>query len=485
MEYMAKTATTASRRLTAWGTPAFQSAALAHLAVVLAVSPLDALSQAFQRWARFDLSHRLTCIVAERTVAMPVALDSGLVAEGADKFVDLSMKQTIEVAEGMAHLYLFTRVLAQSSPALARAAVLVALGGSALALRLGGDLPDLFRRERAAQDAVNEHLARCRDHEESINFYAGRDREVQRAAALDMDKLASADARKARKDQVELLSSLVRRVFGDLPMFTLTTASASSSTLHAAHTHGHSHAGALAKADDDDDKKGATAADFALLNQASTGFDEMLLHLLVVAENFNDFTRLHSLAVDICAALDYRAPKGNVVVKELQPDNDTWLVMRDLHVATPGDEATLIAGLQLSLARGESLLVAGPSGCGKTALCRVLCGIWTAGSGELQRPPLKDIFFLPQKAYCPLDATLREQALYPRTNADDAAVLSALDAVGLAATLQRLGAGLDTRLHSWGATLSMGEVQRLAFARLLLARPLYGVLDEATSACDM
>jgi len=91
--------------------------------------------------------------------------------------------------------------------------------------------------------------------------------------------------------------------------------------------------------------------------------------------------------------------------------------------------------------------------------------------------------FLPQQPYMAL-GSLRDQLLYPdrKRPHDDATLIALLDRVNLAELAGRLG-GLDAE-HDWAKVLSIGEQQRLAFARVLLAEPRYAMLDEATSALD-
>jgi putative ATP-binding cassette transporter len=162
---------------------------------------------------------------------------------------------------------------------------------------------------------------------------------------------------------------------------------------------------------------------------------------------------------------------------------DECLAAHALTVYTPGREQLLVERLDFSLAAGEGLLITGPSGCGKSSLLRALAGLWRTGSGTVAHPPIAQMFFLPQKPYVQR-GTLRSQLLYPGTGStlSDAQLLDVLDQVCLPQLAARAG-GLDAVLD-WGRLLSIGEQQRLAFARVLVRQPRTVILDEATSALD-
>jgi putative ATP-binding cassette transporter len=158
------------------------------------------------------------------------------------------------------------------------------------------------------------------------------------------------------------------------------------------------------------------------------------------------------------------------------------VAFENLTIETPGHGRTLLEGLTLSANEHEPLLVKGPSGTGKTSLMRALAGIWREGGGTIVRPALADVMFLPQRPYMIL-GTLRDQLCYPRASGtDDAALREVLKRVNLADLPDRMG-GLDVEVN-WADVLSVGEQQRLAFARLMLNRPRFAFLDEATSALD-
>ncbi len=149
----------------------------------------------------------------------------------------------------------------------------------------------------------------------------------------------------------------------------------------------------------------------------------------------------------------------------------------DLHLP---DGQPLIANVNLSLLRGDTVLLGGASGSGKSTLFRAVAGIWPFGRGEIRGPRASDILFLPQKPYLPI-GTLREVVSYPRSvgGVDDEALRESLAAVGLRELAERL-----SEAGHWALQLSPGEQQRIAFARALVQKPDWLFLDEATSAVD-
>lgn len=151
---------------------------------------------------------------------------------------------------------------------------------------------------------------------------------------------------------------------------------------------------------------------------------------------------------------------------------------------TPGAEQSLVRDLSFALDDREHLVILGQTGVGKSSLLRAMAGLWTRGSGVIVMPPVEHSLFLPQRPYMIL-ADLRSQLLYPHgdTRVSDDALQAILARVGLSDLIQKHG-GFDA-VRDWGKVLSLGEQQRIAFARVLISSPDFVFLDEATSAVDL
>ena len=160
------------------------------------------------------------------------------------------------------------------------------------------------------------------------------------------------------------------------------------------------------------------------------------------------------------------------------------IVLTDVALHTPGGERTLIAGLTFTLPEGSRMLIAGQTGVGKSSLLRAIAGLWSRGTGYIHAPPSDQTLFLPQAPYMVL-GDLRSQLLYPRQDLtlSDAELQALLERVRLPDLAERHG-GFHVE-RDWGRLLSLGEQQRVAFARVLTNKPRYVFLDEATSAVDI
>jgi vitamin B12/bleomycin/antimicrobial peptide transport system ATP-binding/permease protein len=189
--------------------------------------------------------------------------------------------------------------------------------------------------------------------------------------------------------------------------------------------------------------------------------------------------RIASLMVSIDAL--ERAETGDDIgrITRGETAGDAILNLNELTV-TLGDGTAVVDQAEVVIEPGERLLVAGDSGSGKSTLVRAISGLWPWGSGRIDIHPDRRLFMLPQRPYVP-SGTLRRATAYPGAAEDWTAqqIQDVLDKVGLAHLKEKI-----EEEAPWDQTLSGGEKQRLAFARLFLHNPDIVVLDEATSALD-
>ncbi|UDL87343.1 ABC transporter ATP-binding protein/permease [Mesorhizobium sp. PAMC28654] len=166
-------------------------------------------------------------------------------------------------------------------------------------------------------------------------------------------------------------------------------------------------------------------------------------------------------------------------IKQGETKGEAMLSLDNLSV-TLDDGTSVVKETEVVVEPGERLLVSGESGSGKSTLVRAIAGLWPWGSGSVNFHPDKRLFMLPQRPYIP-SGTLRRVVAYPAAanNWKLEQIKVALDKVGLGYL-----AGRIKEEAPWDQTLSGGEKQRVAFARLLLHSPDIVVLDEATSALD-
>ncbi|MEU3981583.1 ABC transporter ATP-binding protein [Streptomyces sp. NPDC026672] len=190
-----------------------------------------------------------------------------------------------------------------------------------------------------------------------------------------------------------------------------------------------------------------------------------------------------------------RAPRrGELVV----PEHVDEIRLDEVVHHYPGKDEPAVAGVSLTLRRGEILAVVGENGSGKSTLTRLITGVLLPDKGrvlwdgiDLARARPESVWartaLVPQNFACwPLRARENITLGQPRTH-DDAPVWEAVDAVGMREAVEKLPGGLDTLLARelfGGAELSGGQWQRLACGRALYRRTPLLILDEPTSQMD-
>ncbi len=165
------------------------------------------------------------------------------------------------------------------------------------------------------------------------------------------------------------------------------------------------------------------------------------------------------------------------IKRALHPEG--YLAFEGVRILLP-DGHIVIEEANVSVMPGKRVLIVGETGAGKSTLFRAVAGLWPWGSGTILTPKPESMAFLPQRPYLPL-GTLRNALTYPAAvdAFSDADVRQALERCGLGNLIDKLDK--DDR---WDKELSLGEQERLAFARVLLHKPAWVFLDEATAALD-
>lgn len=401
-------------------------------------------------------------------------------------FTDTALGFFLTIFNSILDLISFSAIMFSIYPPLFLALLVYALGGTAISLWLGRNLVVLnFMQEQREAD-FRYSLVRIRENAESIAFYKGEKNEKK----ILFDRFSSV------LDNFQELVTTSRNLNFFTSFYRLLIQLVPLAVVAPQYFKG--------------------AIELGVVNQSSSAFNHILSDVSLVVYQIETIAGLSAVVdrlgefVDVLESTpDELSGDGTRRIKFSAPEvpvgEETLLQVKKLTLKTPDYLQTLFCELDFSIAVGESLLIMGPSGSGKTSLLRVLAGLWDSGDGEVcnfafshaacTASSYTGTFFLPQRPYMVL-GTLREQLLYPTWITEDEDEVSkpstnfpadeylveAMHRVQLGYLLDRLG-GLDERAD-WSAMLSLGEQQRLAFARLLLARPSLALMDECTSAMD-
>ena len=386
------------------------------------------------------------------------------ISQDANSFTAQSLSFTVGVFEALLTFVSFIIVLWTISTQLALVLLAYSVIGTALIVFAGRRLVFLNNQQLRLEADFRYGLVHIRDNAESIAFYKGEDVE-QREADRRLGKAI------VNFDRLIIWNALITVIQKSYDYFSRFLPWLVLAPLYF-----------------------AKQKDFGVFGQAGIAFSQVFFSVSFIVNNISE------LAAFSASISRLEAFQGKV--ESFQRDADQQAGER---AAAPGDDASerhgsillshvdlllprsgrcLIRDLSLEVDRHQRLLVVGPSGCGKTSFLRMVSGLWPASAGAVERPPLGDLLFIPQKPYMLL-GSLREQLSYPLT-ADrfgDDQLRHVLEQVRLSELVQRYP-DLDIK-QDWPRLLSLGEQQRLAFARLLLNAPCFVVLDEATSALDV
>ena len=230
--------------------------------------------------------------------------------------------------------------------------------------------------------------------------------------------------------------------------------------------------------------------EFGVVTQAAGAFGQVLAAVSLVITQFGGISaylagvqRLGSLWDQLD---EHDAEEMRISDESNRPLDDHKRIVRldQLTICTPNKEKILVNELSFELLPKQSIIIMGASGTGKSSVLRTIAGLWYGASGVLERPAANQLMFLPQRPYM-VEGNLRDQLLYPYPDrgVTDEQIRAVLEEVNLSDVFTRVDDDLD-RVVDWGNVLSLGEQQRVAFARLFIRKPKFAFLDEATSALD-
>lgn len=379
------------------------------------------------------------------------------IAQDIKSFTDQSLRFLVIILNAIFQLFGFSALLWSISKPLVFFVVGYAIAGTVITTGVFGKALVGINFEQLKREAnFRFGLIRIRENAESIAFYGGEEQELQQATNLFTDVFNNFN----RLIKWELYLDIFRNSY-DFITWALPSIIIGPRVL----------SGEL---------------EIGVITQAATAFSIILGSLTLIVNQLDRLTefaaginRLSTFSVAIKSPPE--VPEGESTIDTI---TNYRLGIEHLTLKTPNYQRTLVRDISLEIPSGNGLLIMGPSGSGKSSILRAIAGFWNSGTGAIYRPELNEILFLPQKPYMVL-GSLRQQLLYPQTNLDisDIEIQEVLARVNLGKLAERFG-GLDV-VENWSQVLSVGEQQRVAFARLFLTKPNYVILDEATSALDV
>jgi vitamin B12/bleomycin/antimicrobial peptide transport system ATP-binding/permease protein len=377
------------------------------------------------------------------------------ISQDTASFTTTSLSVSVEIVAALLTFLSFILVLWTISAKLAIWLLLYSVGGTALIVFASRKLVRLNYDQLRLEADFRYGLVHIRDNAESIAFYGGEQQEAREA-----DRRLTGAIRNA--DRLIIWQALIQVIQRSYDYFSRFLPWLVIAPIYF-----------------------AKEVDFGVFGQASIAFSQVLFSVSYIVNNIDQLaafsasiSRLEGFQgkVDAIAGRDQSAPE--------QGHTSNAIRVRHVDLIPPGGQRRLIRDLSLDVGPEQRVLVVGPSGCGKTSFLRLVSGLWPPASGDVERPPVSELLFIPQKPYMIL-GSLREQLCYPLDpeRFSDEHLRSVLEEVRLSELVQRYPD--FTIKQDWPRLLSLGEQQRLAFARLLLNSPRFVVLDEATSALDV
>lgn len=382
------------------------------------------------------------------------------ISEDVRNFTTSSLSFLLIGLNSLVTLIAFIGVLWTISGLLVSILIGYAAVGTAVSVLVGRQLVRLYYHQYESEANFRYGLVRVRDHAESIAFYRGEKREH-----LDLfNRLATAVGNMhliiIRNRKLAFFTNSYHYFALVIPLLVVAPVFMRGEV------------------------------EFGVVTQTAGAFAQVLAAVSLVVTQFGGLStylagiqRLGTLW-DQLDEHDLEEQRIVFEAKNLDHETSRIVKLEKLNICTPGSGRTLVSELSFELHRNQSLMIMGPSGTGKSSVLRTIAGLWPSGGGSLVRPAFAHLMFLPQRPYM-VEGSLRDQLLYPYPDRGilDEEIRKVVDEVNLADILARVDDDLN-RVLDWSNLLSLGEQQRIAFARLFLRKPKFAFLDESTSALD-
>jgi len=376
------------------------------------------------------------------------------ISEDVRNFTATSLSLFLILLNSSITLFAFLGVLAAISLKLVVTLFVYTVVGTYGTMKIGKKLVRIHNRQYAREATFRYGLVRVRDNAESVAFYRGERREKLDLGRRFRDLLRNNGYLITWNRNLSFFTTGYNNLALVLPVFVIAPLCLDGTVK------------------------------IGTVTQAAGAFAQVLASSSILITQFERLSAYVAGASRVEALWDEVQSDPDAEETQIDVEEGAKLVLSKLTIRPPQSTRELVRELEMKLKPGTGLLIMGESGSGKSSILRTIAGLWNSGSGAIKRPNHREMMFLPQKPYMP-PGSLRSQLLYPyrERHEMDSRLAAVLKKVNLSNIFKRVDGNLDASID-WTNVLSLGEQQRVSFARLLIAQPSVAFLDEATSALD-